>query len=168
MSVSTLADEPRETPSEELEESLLQVAFSEIQDTSPEIFSQLGRTYQPGEILFRENDTSKELFMIVKGQVKISRGEGDGEKVLATLNSGEIMGEMSHFDNYPRSATATAVTEVQVLVFTKANFALIFELHHKWTLQLVQSLCQRIHTTFQRIIQGHELLSAQAAQRALP
>lgn len=162
MSASFPAEDRHDTPSEELEESLLQVAFSEIQDTSPEIFGQLGRTYRPGEILFRENDNSKELFMIVKGQVKISRGEGENEKILATLNSGEIMGEMSHFDNYPRSATATALTEVQVLVFTKANFALIFELHHKWTLQLVHSLCQRINTTFLRITQGHDLIAAQS------
>lgn len=150
-------DEPLEAPSEDLEESLLQVAFSEIRDTSPEIFGQLGRKYGPNEILFRENDASKELFMIVAGQVRISRGEGEHEKELAVLNPGEIMGEMSHFDNYPRSATATALTEVQVLVFTKANFALIFELHHKWTLQLVHSLCQRIHSTFQRIVAGHEM-----------
>ncbi len=155
--MSADVEEPLEPPSEEVEESLLQVAFSEIRDTSPEIFTQLGRRYQPGEILFRENDNSKELFMIVDGQVKISRGEGENEKVLAVLNPGEIMGEMSHFDNYPRSATATAVTGVQVLVFTKANFALIFELHHKWTLQLVYSLCNRVYMTFGRVLQGHSM-----------
>ena len=37
--------------------------------------------------------------MIVSGQVKISRGDGPNEKVLAILGGGEIMGEMSHFDN---------------------------------------------------------------------
>ncbi|MBI3891507.1 MAG: cyclic nucleotide-binding domain-containing protein [Candidatus Wallbacteria bacterium] len=162
--MSADAEEPLEPPSEEVEESLLQVAFSEIRDTSPEIFSQLGRTYQPGEILFRENDNSKELFMIVGGQVKISRGDNQNEKMLAVLSPGEIMGEMSHFDNYPRSATATAVTEVQVLVFTKANFALIFELHHKWTLQLVYSLCNRVYSTFGRVLQGHTMLAAANAK----
>ncbi len=163
MSSDSVNGQAADQPDEDLEESLLQVAFSEIRDTSPEIFTQLGRSYQPGEVLFRENDSSKELFMIVGGQVKISRGEGEGERVLATRGGGEIMGEMSHFDDYPRSATATAVGEVQVLVFTKANFALIFELHHKWTLQLVQSLCNRINFTFQRIVKGHSAAAEGAA-----
>lgn len=144
-----------EVPTEELEESLLQVAFSEIQDTSPEIFAQLGRKYADGEVLFSEGERTTELFMLIRGKVQITRGEGDDVQVLATLGPGEIMGEMSHFDNYPRSATGTAVGEVDVLVFTKANFALIFELHHKWTLQLVESLANRVYTTFQRVVQGH-------------
>jgi hypothetical protein len=140
----------------DLEEKLMQVAFSEIRETSPEIFQKLGRTFQDGEVLFREGERSTELVMIVAGTCKITKGHGPDEKVLAYLRSGEILGEMSHFDDQPRSATATAVGELSVLWMTRENFGMVFELHHKWTLYLLTALARRIHSTFGRLVAAHD------------
>ncbi|MBI4861009.1 MAG: cyclic nucleotide-binding domain-containing protein [Candidatus Riflebacteria bacterium] len=140
----------------DLEEKLMQVAFSEIRETSPEIFAKLGRTLRDGEHLFREGDRSTELVMIVSGLCKITKKIGEEEKVLVTLKPGEILGEMSHFDDAPRSATATAVGTLNVLWLSRDNFGMIFELHHKWTLHLIQQLANRIHGTFQRMVAAHD------------
>lgn len=140
----------------DLEEKLMQVAFSEIQETSPEIFAKLGRTLRDGEILFKEGDTSNELVMIVSGMCKISKVMGNQERVLAVLKSGDILGEMSHFDDAPRSATATAVGTLNILAFDRDNFGMIFELHHKWTLYLIQAISQRVYGTFERLISAHD------------
>ena len=140
----------------DLEEKLMQVAFSEVRETSPEIFAKLGRTLRDGEILFREGETSTELIMIVSGMCKITKVINAEERMLAVLKAGEILGEMSHFDDAPRSATAKAVGTLNVLSMSRENFGMIFELHHKWTLHLIQALSNRVHGTFKRLVAAHE------------
>lgn len=144
----------------DLEEKLMQVAFSEIRETSPEIFAKLGRTLRDGETLFAEGDRSTELIMIVSGMCKITKVIGGEERVLAVLKPGEILGEMSHFDDAPRSASARAVGTLNVLMMSRENFGMIFELHHKWTLILIQALANRVHGTFQRLAAAHDVPSA--------
>jgi CRP-like cAMP-binding protein len=148
---------------QDLEEKLMQVAFSEAQETSPEIFAKLGRTLRDGELLFSEGERSTELIMIVSGMCKITKVIGGAEKDLATLKAGEILGEMSHFDDAPRSATARAVGTLNVLSFARENFGMIFELHHKWTLHLIQALATRIHGTFKRLVAAHDTAPAPQA-----
>ena len=150
----------------DLEEKLMQVAFSEVRETSPEIFAKLGRTLRDGEILFKEGETTTELIMIVSGMCKITKVIGGEERVLAVLKAGEILGEMSHFDDAPRSATARAVGTLNVLSMSRENFGMIFELHHKWTLHLIQALSNRVHGTFQRLVAAHEPQAAQAHHAA--
>jgi hypothetical protein len=144
----------------DLEEKLMQVAFSEVRETSPEIFAKLGRTLRDGEVLFAEGDRSTELIMIVSGMCKITKVIGGEERVLAVLKPGEILGEMSHFDDAPRSATARAVGTLNVLSMSRENFGMIFELHHKWTLILIQALANRVHGTFQRLVAAHDVPAA--------
>ena len=147
----------------DLEEKLMQVAFSEVRETSPEIFAKLGRTLRDGEVLFREGETSTELIMIVSGMCKITKVINNEERVLAVLKAGEILGEMSHFDDAPRSATARAVGTLNVLSMSRENFGMIFELHHKWTLHLIQALSNRVHGTFKRLVAAHETPAAAPA-----
>lgn len=67
------------------------------------------------EVIFRENDTGLSFYFILSGEVLI-RKENSGRE-LAVLKPGEIFGDMSVLDNHPRSASAIAVTEVELFVF---------------------------------------------------
>ena len=69
-----------------------------------------------GEVLYREGDTGDQLFMIVRGKVKMGRTAEDGrESLLAVLGPGDTFGEVGLFDPGPRVATVTAVTEASML-----------------------------------------------------
>jgi len=130
---------------ETLEEELMQFAFGEVTDTSREIYAKLGRDYPDGAVLFRQGSAGEDLFVILSGQVVVSQTAGSEEHLeLARLGPGELLGEMSHFDELPRSATATACGHTRVLGFNRANFSLIFQLHPKWTTKLVEGLSHRI------------------------
>jgi HEAT repeat protein/ATP/ADP translocase len=74
--------------------------------------------YSPGEVLTREGEVGDALYVIVRGKVAISR-QGTP---LATLGSGEAVGEMAVLDSEPRSATATALEETEVLVIGSEEF----------------------------------------------
>ena len=75
-----------------------------------------------GDILFNEGDKGDVMYLIRDGKVKITKGKGDDEKVLAVLKEGDFFGEMAIIDGSPRSASAIAATPVTMLVIDKETF----------------------------------------------
>lgn len=74
------------------------------------------RRLRRGEVLFREGESGRELFVIREGTVVVSKPVlGWVEQVLARLGPGELFGEMSLFDQAPRSATVQAETDARLL-----------------------------------------------------
>ena len=92
--------------------------FAALDDQTAE---QLISTMSPsrlerGDILFHEGDQGDRLYVIGEGKIKLGRTSSDGrENLLAILGPGEMFGELSLFDPGPRTATATAVAETQVV-----------------------------------------------------
>lgn len=74
------------------------------------------RRLRRGEILFREGEHGSEMFFIRTGRVVVSKHvKGRVEQVLATMQVPEFFGEMSLFDQLPRSATIQAETDAVLL-----------------------------------------------------
>ncbi len=68
------------------------------------------------DILFREGEQGDRLYVIGEGKIKLGRSSVDGrENLLAILGPGEMFGELSLFDPGPRTATATAIAETQLI-----------------------------------------------------
>jgi CRP/FNR family cyclic AMP-dependent transcriptional regulator len=69
-------------------------------------------------VLCREGKRGSEFFVIVDGEVEITR---DGKR-LAVLGPGDFFGEISILENVPRTATVTARTPLRVFVLTRQYF----------------------------------------------
>lgn len=104
----------------------------------------------PGEVLFKEGDTGEEMYFIRNGKIKISVGEEDQEKVLAILKEGEFFGEMAVIDGSPRSATATALEETDLLTIDKESFVSKIN-ENPLVAYVVEVLTQRVRTLDQQI-----------------
>jgi CRP/FNR family transcriptional regulator, cyclic AMP receptor protein len=73
-----------------------------------------------GHVIFHEGDSGGQLFLILDGQVRISREvQGMGEEALAVLGPGDAFGEMALIDDFPRSADARVHQRCRVLVISK-------------------------------------------------
>lgn len=69
-----------------------------------------------GALLFAEGAAGDQLFVVVEGKLKLSRAAADGrENILAVLGPGEMFGELSLFDPGPRTSSAVAVTDADLL-----------------------------------------------------
>ena len=69
-----------------------------------------------GGNLFDEGEPGDRLYVILDGKVKLGRTSSDGrENLLAVLGPGEMFGELSLFDPGPRTATATAITDLTLI-----------------------------------------------------
>jgi CRP/FNR family cyclic AMP-dependent transcriptional regulator len=66
--------------------------------------------------ILTEGHEGRALYIVVKGQVKVHRKDG---QTLAELDAGACFGEMSLFDAEPRSASVTTLEECDCLILTQ-------------------------------------------------
>jgi len=121
--------------------------------------------FQPGQMIFREDDTTQEAYRILKGRVEISIA-GDGKSViLAQLGEGDIFGEMAMVDERPRSASAQALEVTECEVLTAENFNEAVLQRPEILIPYLASFFERLRTANDRL-RMEMRLRAQAEQKA--
>jgi CRP-like cAMP-binding protein len=81
------------------------------------------RRFRRAEVIFHVGDPGDALFLIASGSVKITLPSETGEEaILATLQPGEVFGELSLLDGAPRSATAVALEATETMVLQRDRF----------------------------------------------
>lgn len=101
-----------------------------------------------GEILFSEGDDGDQLYVVTEGKIKLGRTSPDGrENLLAILGPGQMFGELSFFDPGPRSATATAVTDVELMSLGHEALSPVLNAHPDVAHALLNQLAGRLRRT---------------------
>lgn len=78
------------------------------------------RLFPAGAVLMQEDDFGTSMLVITGGRVRVSVGDGrGGERTVAELGTGDIVGEMSLMTGARRTASVTAINEVEGLEITK-------------------------------------------------
>lgn len=83
----------------------------------------------PSSSIVRMNELGNSMYLILKGEVQVSRTTGGRETVLAKLETGDFFGEMCLFDEVPRSANVLANAHCTLLRVTKQAFDSMIETH---------------------------------------
>jgi CRP-like cAMP-binding protein len=78
--------------------------------------------YESGDVVFREDDGARTLYVLEAGGLEVVKKKGDGEVVLSKVRPGESFGEMSFIDMQPRSATVRATTPSTVWMWPYSAF----------------------------------------------
>lgn len=122
-----------------------------------ELYARRGRTYAPESIIFLENDSGDEMYIIVNGEVEISKMHREQEifsgatlhfgttpEVVAILGPGDFFGEMALWNDMPRMATARARTQVEAIVFGKDDIEMLVMRSPQLALQMLRSMSHRL------------------------
>ena len=117
-------------------------------DGDSEVFT---RTYPKDTMIFAETMPGRELYIIQKGSVKITKIVNDNEVLLAVLKPGDIFGEMSLIENKPRSASAIAYEEAVLLAVNKENFSRMVSSQPQIISRLTQLLAERIWFIYKQL-----------------
>ena len=81
------------------------------------------RHFARDEVVFHNDDPAGQVFLITSGTVKVSVPDEQGREVLVALErGGDVFGELALFDDGPRSATVTAITETHTLALARQEF----------------------------------------------
>jgi CRP/FNR family cyclic AMP-dependent transcriptional regulator len=119
------------------------------------------RDFADGAVIFGEGGEDNSLFFILSGRVRITKQTSVGEdKQIALLSEGGFFGEMALFDDYLRSATATAAGPVRALQISKDAFMHFLSASasgaSKLLLEIMRALAPRIRQTNLELVTLYE------------
>ncbi|MDA8099838.1 MAG: cyclic nucleotide-binding domain-containing protein [Nitrospiraceae bacterium] len=111
---------------------------------------------QKGAAIFKEGDAGDRCYIIMKGEVRISKFIPNiGEEALAVLKPGDYFGEMALIDNFPRSAHAIANSDVEMLGINKTELDKILIMDHELGYKLLwaftKTLSKRLRETNEKM-----------------
>jgi signal transduction histidine kinase len=121
--------------------------------------------YATGAILCRENNIEQTFYMILDGEVEVSKVVDSAEsRLLKTLGAGDFFGEMALIHNAPRAATVTAKTPLVVLELNKESFDRV--LHHSSSIALamVKEISSRLRQNDTIAIEDLRLRAGELAE----
>jgi CRP/FNR family cyclic AMP-dependent transcriptional regulator len=110
------------------------------------------RRFKRGEVIVEQGEKSNTLFIILTGRVRVVTSDKRGrEVILATLNPGDYIGEMSLIDNEPHSATCRAEVQTDMLTLGRAEFARCLPENSSMAYAIMRGLVQRLRHADRKI-----------------
>jgi len=103
-----------------------------------------------GAILFQEGEASEALYVIVYGRLAVIVEEKTGERVIAHVGAGEVVGEMGLISGKPRSATLVALRDCELFRLDQGDFERLVRQHPEMLLHLARQLTKRLEVAHRR------------------
>ncbi len=123
------------------------------------------QSYEPGKVLCRENATEDIFYMILDGEVQVTKLVNNTEnRLLNTLSPGDFFGEMGLIHNAPRAATVTTLTPVIVLELDKQGFDRVLKNSASVSLAMVREISHRLRENDQMAIEELRVRASELAQ----
>ena len=110
------------------------------------------QTYPKGSMIILAEDVGDTLFIIRKGQIKISVFHADGREVIfSLLGPGKVFGELALLDGKPRSANAMALKDSELLTIRRSDFLQLIYENPQVATSLLAELASRLRRTDEKI-----------------
>lgn len=110
------------------------------------------RRYKRGELIVEQGKKSNFLAIVLTGRARVITQDNRGrEVILATMNPGDYMGEMSLIDNQPHSATVRAEVQTDVLILGRVEFARCLPENTSMAYAVMKGLVQRLRQADRKI-----------------
>jgi CRP-like cAMP-binding protein len=108
-------------------------------------------SYGEGDVLFQQGDAGDAAFVIISGQAEISIATDEGPLVVARLSNHDFVGEIAILCDVPRTATVTAVTNLEALRITKELFFRLVKEFPEIAIEVMRELAHRLENTTSRL-----------------
>ncbi|MBX3053336.1 MAG: Crp/Fnr family transcriptional regulator [Caldilineaceae bacterium] len=106
------------------------------------------REFDKDDIIFRQGDESREIYILLKGKVRIFKISPSGNETSIDIFSvHDVIGELAAIDSSPRSATGKAIGKVSLLTMSHERFLYHLENVPGLALGLAQLLAQKLRWT---------------------
>ena len=118
-----------------------------------------------GDIIFSEGDIGTEMYIIQSGIVELFKSIAGETRVLATLEKGDFFGEMSVLEDVPRTASARAKTDVEIVRINGAMFDTMLKNNTEIAVRMMRKLSRRLRDVTAML---EEALGRQVAEEEKP
>jgi CRP/FNR family cyclic AMP-dependent transcriptional regulator len=110
------------------------------------------RRFRRGELVVEQGRKSNALFILLNGRARVLTSDTRGrEVILAVLESGDYVGEMSLIDNEPHSATVRAEVQTDMLVLARGDFARCLPENSTLAYAILRGLVRRLRNADRQI-----------------
>lgn len=127
------------------------------------------REFKAGQMLCVEGTSGLSCFLLATGSAQVKRTFDEGERVLATLTGGQIVGQMALVDRSPRSASVMAAETTLALELTRDVFENLLKAHSPLALRVQEQIAiagiRQLRMATQRF---SSLLLGQVAKASAP
>jgi CRP-like cAMP-binding protein len=105
-----------------------------------------------GEVLLREGQSDNNLYVVVSGEIAVSRQDEKGNwSTLHALMPGDLVGELSFMDNEPRYAALRAVGASRVFSLNREKFETLLDSHPRVVYKTMRAIMRVVHAIQRRL-----------------
>jgi CRP/FNR family transcriptional regulator, cyclic AMP receptor protein len=104
--------------------------------------------FQKGQRIFQRGDAGDYLYIVKEGHVEVFAEATDGSKIVfAEYPPGEVLGEITLLDGGPRTATAVALEDCELLKFDRSDVLALVSKHPEAALDLLSAMGKKLRAT---------------------
>jgi CRP/FNR family cyclic AMP-dependent transcriptional regulator len=111
------------------------------------------KSLKANEILFHQGDPADNMYIVKSGQIAIFLTDGNVNRVVSHVGVGELLGEVSLFDQGERSAGAKAVCDSSLVILPYENLKRQLETLPEWVRITMKTLSDKMRDTNKKIIE---------------
>src|SRR5918992_4941843 len=159
-------------PSGEETEALLArtEAFGDLEERELSEVAQVAvpRSWQRGEVVFREGDDGDTTYLLMSGAVLLTREHHGRVVAIAELRAGDMFGELAMFRGETRSATAEAIEPTEAVALLAPDVQRLIKGNPDIATKLLKTLAERVSRTTERLMrQSFQTVAGRVASALL-
>jgi len=94
-----------------------------------------------GHTLFQAGDPGESLYVVESGEIELFIRDNAGQKIVLTVaESGDTFGELAMLDSGPRTATAAALSDSELIVLDRHDLILLFQRRPEAALHMLAAM----------------------------
>jgi signal transduction histidine kinase len=110
-----------------------------------------------GQLVLREGDQGDSLFVVLTGELEVTKRQGNQDVLLALYKPGQFFGEMALLEQAPRSASVRTLQESRLLVINQVAFQTLLSCSPSASLKILHTVTSRLRSTESALIQNEKM-----------
>ncbi|MFL6008245.1 MAG: cyclic nucleotide-binding domain-containing protein, partial [Rubrobacteraceae bacterium] len=110
-----------------------------------------------GELVLREGDPGDSLYVVLDGELEVTKRHGSQDVLLAVYKAGQFFGEMALLEQAPRSASVRTLRESRLLLISQAAFQTLLSCSPSAPFKILRTVTSRLRSTESMLIQNEKM-----------
>jgi signal transduction histidine kinase len=110
-----------------------------------------------GQLVLQEGDQGDSLFVVLSGELEVTKRQGSQDVLLALYEPGQFFGEMALLEQAPRSASVRTLQESRLLVVSQVAFQTLLSCSPSAPMKILHTVTSRLRSTESALIQNEKM-----------
>jgi len=133
--------------------------FADLSEEDLEQLHKMAETVSvpAGQLVLREGDPGDSLYVVLAGELEVTKRQGSQDVLLALYKPGQFFGEMTLLEQVPRSASVRTLRESRLLVISQVAFQTLLSCSPSAPLKILHTVTSRLRSTETMLIQNEKM-----------